>query len=110
MPRGKEGRHEGDATGHNNPTKTTAITTGSSKKRSKNYGHEHTDERARPDADVLAQDAKVHPTHEGLSKLPHKADSRELELEGEKRSGSDSNAHSGRKRSRLHENHRDRNS
>jgi hypothetical protein len=107
MPRGKEGRHEGDATGHNNPRKTTDITTGSSKKRSKNYGHDHAEERAHPGA--LAQDAKVHPMREGLSQLPHKADSRELELEGEKRSGSDSNAHSARKRSRLHEDHRDRN-
>jgi hypothetical protein len=46
---------------------------------------------------------------EGLSKLPHKADSRALEQEGEKRSGSDSNAHKHRKGSRLNEEHSDQN-
>jgi hypothetical protein len=46
---------------------------------------------------------------EGLSELPHKADSRALEQEGEKRSGSASNAHKHRKGSRLHEDHSDEN-
>ena len=105
MPQGKLGGHTGDPTGHNNPRKTTPITTGSSKKRSKNYGHSGEQEQSgKP-----AQDAKVHPMQEGLSKLPHEADSRALEAEGEKRSGSDSNASKHRKGSRLHEDHADQN-
>jgi hypothetical protein len=105
MPKGKLGGHTGDATGHNNPRKTTPITTGSSKKRAKNYGHGE----ARKRSGKPAQDAKVHPMQEGLSKLPHEADSRTLELEGERRSGSDSDANKHRKGSRLHEDHRDEN-
>jgi hypothetical protein len=108
MPRGKLGRHPGEETGHNNPRKSTPDTTGSSKKRSKNCGHDHGEERER--SGKPAQDAKVHPMQEGLSKLPHKADSRALEQEGEKRSGNDSNAHKHRKGSRLHEDHHDENS
>jgi hypothetical protein len=42
-------------------------------------------------------------------KYSKKADSRLMQERGEKRSGSDSDAHSGRKQSRLHENHRDQN-
>src|SRR5271166_5220119 len=38
-----------------------------------------------------------------------KADSRLMQERGEKRSGSESDAHSGRKRSRLHEDHSDQN-
>jgi hypothetical protein len=58
---------------------------------------------------VQAQDAKVHPLQQGLSKLPHKADSRALDQEGEKRSGSDSHAHKHRNGSRMHEDHSDQN-
>jgi hypothetical protein len=42
-------------------------------------------------------------------KLSKKADSRLMQESGEKRSGSHSNAHSGRKQSRLHESHKDEN-
>src|SRR5216684_2266571 len=42
-------------------------------------------------------------------KSSKKADSRLMQERGEKRSGSDSDAHSGRKRSRLHEGHKDEN-
>jgi hypothetical protein len=42
-------------------------------------------------------------------KYSKKADSRLMQERGEKRSGSDSDAHSGRKRSRLHEDHSDQN-
>jgi hypothetical protein len=42
-------------------------------------------------------------------KSSKKADSRLMQERGEKRSGSDSDAHSGRKRSRLHEHHQDQN-
>jgi hypothetical protein len=103
MPRGKLGSHTGEATGHSNPRKTTPITTGSSKKRSKNYGHDRSEEDEQ--SGKPAPDAKVHPMLEGHSKLPHKADSRALEVEGEKRSGSASHAHKPRKGSRLHEDH-----
>lgn len=41
--------------------------------------------------------------------LSKKAQSEVMEAEGEKRSGSDSNAHGGRKKSRMHESHRDQN-
>jgi hypothetical protein len=42
---------------------------------------------------------------EGLSEPPHKANSRALEVEGERRSGGASNANKHRKGSRLHEDH-----
>ena len=42
-------------------------------------------------------------------KYSKKADSRLMQERGEKRSGSESDAHSGRKRSRLHEDHSDQN-
>ena len=54
-------------------------------------------------------DSKVHQDKEDKGNRPKKADSRLMEAEGEKRSGSDSDAHGGRKASRLHENHRDQN-
>ena len=54
-------------------------------------------------------DSKVHQDKEDKQNRPKKADSRLMEEEGEKRSGSDSDAHSGRKSSRMHENHRDQN-
>ena len=54
-------------------------------------------------------DPKVHQDKEDKENRPKKADSRLMEAEGEKRSGSDSDAHSGRKASRQHENHRDEN-
>ncbi len=54
-------------------------------------------------------DSKVHQDKEDKQNHPKKADSRLMETEGEKRSGSESDAHSGRKASRLHESHRDQN-
>src|SRR2546421_912961 len=42
-------------------------------------------------------------------KSSKKADSQLMQERGEKRSGSDSDAHSGRKQSRIHENHKDEN-
>jgi hypothetical protein len=44
-----------------------------------------------------------------VKKLSKEADSRLMEERGEKRSGSESNAHHGRKQSRLHEHHQDEN-
>jgi hypothetical protein len=58
------------------------------------------------DPDKVAQHAL--PPHEGpRDGLERKADSELLEYLGERRDGSDSNAHRGRKQSRLHEDHRD---
>ncbi len=54
-------------------------------------------------------DSKVHEDKQDKDNRPKKADSRLMEAEGEKRNGSDSDANSGRKHSRLHENHRDQN-
>jgi predicted nucleic acid-binding Zn-ribbon protein len=54
-------------------------------------------------------DSKLHEDEQDKQNRPKKADSRLMEEEGEKRSGSASDAHSGRKQSRLHENHRDQN-
>jgi hypothetical protein len=105
MPQGKLGGHTGEATDHNNPRKTTPITTGTWKKRAKNYGHGEEHEQS----DRPARDAKVHPMQEGLSQLSHKANSPALEQGGEKRSGSDSHARKPRKGSRLHEDHSDEN-
>ena len=42
-------------------------------------------------------------------KMSKKADSQLMQERGEKRSGSDSDAHSGRKQSKLHEDHKDEN-
>lgn len=54
-------------------------------------------------------DSKLHEDKQDKQNHPKKAESRLMEEEGEKRSGSDSDAHGGRKQSRLHENHRDQN-
>lgn len=50
-----------------------------------------------------------HQEAEYQKKISEKADSRRMQERGEKRSGSDSNAHSGRKQSRLHETHKTEN-
>jgi hypothetical protein len=50
-----------------------------------------------------------HQPEKNKKKHSKKADSRLMQERGEKRSGSDSDAHSGRKRSRLHEDHKDEN-
>ena len=106
MPRGKRSKYTGEETGNNEPEKSTEITTGTYRKAST------TREEAREGLDThrQAQDTKVHPPHEGASRLTEKADSLAREAAGERRSGSESNAHGGRKRSRLHENHRAQNS
>src|SRR6266705_1973714 len=50
-----------------------------------------------------------HQPEDYKKKYSKKADSRLMQERGEKRSGSDSDAHSGRKQSRLHEDHKDEN-
>ncbi len=105
MAKGKLGTYKGDETGRNDPKKSEITTTGSYKKAEtyKKQAAEH------KDPGQVGQHANVPPRTEGDAGLTLKADSRALEVLGEKRSGSDSAAHSGRKRSRLHEDHRDRN-
>jgi hypothetical protein len=88
----------------NNPRKSEVITTGTYKtektRREQIARHE--------DPDKVAQHA-LRPHERPRGGLERKADSRLLERLGERREGSDSNAHRGRKQSRLHEDHRDRN-
>jgi len=50
-----------------------------------------------------------HQSKKHKKKISKKADSQLMQERGEKRSGSDSDAHSGRKQSRLHEDHKDEN-
>jgi len=106
MPKGKLGSDTGATTGRNNPEKSTEITTGTYRKAST------TREEAERGEDIhkQAQDAKVPPLREGKRALTDKANSPLRQATGERRSGSASNAHSGRKQSRLHENHRAQNS
>jgi hypothetical protein len=86
--------------GRNQPEKSTVITTGSYKKeetyRAQALAHEPTNRRA--------QSAGVSPTRVIPPEVTtKKQDSRARMARGERRSGSDSNAHRGRKNSRLHE-------
>jgi hypothetical protein len=86
----------------NNPRKSEVITTGTykTKKTRKEQIARH------EDPNKVAQHAL--PPHEGpRGGLERKADSKLLEHQGERREGSDSNAHRGRKQSRLHEDHRE---
>lgn len=53
--------------------------------------------------------SKLHQDRQQKREHTKKADSRLMAEEGEKRSGSDSNAHRGRKHEKLHENHADQN-
>ena len=105
----KHGRHQ-HSEGHsqlperNNPGKSEVITTGT-------YKTEKTREEQialHEDPNKVAQHA-LPPHEEPRGGLDRKADSRLLERLGATRDGSDSNAHHGRKQSRLHENHRDQN-
>lgn len=106
MPRGKLRKFTDEETGHNDPEKSTPITTGTYRKGSTT----REEEREGKDIHAQAQDAKVRPMREGKRALTDKADSIGRQAAGEKRSGSDSNAHSGRKQKRLHAHHRDENS
>jgi hypothetical protein len=93
----KKGQHNNDARdqdiarSRNNPKKSMPITTGTYKKLEtyKKQAALHQDPAKKPQA------AKPlwHPDTREL--LPHEADSRERALEGDKRSGSDSNADKG---------------
>ena len=94
-----------ESAGRNNPKKSTVITTGTYKK------HATTEKQAaeHQNSSNQAQDEKVPASIDPTLGRSHKADSRAMEAEGEKRSGSDSDASKHRKGSRLHENHHDEN-
>lgn len=100
MPKRHQQRPAKEVHGRNKARKSTVITTGEYKK--KETYEEQAREHKNPDK--LAQDAKVPP----LRVIPpdvttKRQDSEAMMEEGERRSGSDSDAHSGRKNARLHE-------
>src|SRR5437588_9791134 len=105
MPKRHQQRPAKEAAGRNNPEKSTEITTGTYKK------HETYEKQAaeHKTTEGLPQDAKVPPHTDPSEGRPKKAESQVMEEMGEKRSGSDSNAHKPRKDSRLHESHKDEN-
>ncbi|SRR5579883_1208388 len=100
MPKRHQQRPAKEIHGRNNPEKSTVITTGTYKKQ-ETY-QEQAREHENPNK--VAQEAKVPPErvmHPDVT--TKKQDSEAMMEEGERRSGSGSNAHSPRKNSRLHE-------
>jgi len=86
--------------GHNNPKKSTVITTGTYKKK-KTY---EVQAREHENPAKLPQRAKVHPERVIPPDVTtKKQDSQAMMEEGEHHSGSDSNAHKHRKGDKLHE-------
>ncbi len=104
MPKRHQQRPAKESAGRNNPKKSTVNTTGTYKK-PETY-HEETIEHQDPYK--VAQDEKVPASLDPTEGRSHKAESQEMAEEGEKRSGSDSNAHTSRKGSRLHDEHKAR--
>lgn len=100
MPKRHQQRPARESHGRNNPKQSTVITTGPHKKK------ETYEEEAREHKDPFkqAQEAKVHPKKVVPPDVTtKKQDSQAMMEEGEKRSGSDSDASTHRKGSRLHE-------
>src|SRR5258708_2867857 len=99
MPKRHQQRLAKEIHGRNNPKKSTVITTGPYKKPEtvREQASEH------KDPNKVAQEAKVPPSRDPSEGRTHEADSQARMQEGEKRSGSDSNAASPRKDERLHE-------
>ena len=100
MPKRHQQRPAKEIHGRNNPEKSTVITTGTYKK------EETYEEQAREHENPgkLPQEAKVPPKRVIPPEVTTKeADSEAMMEEGERRSGSDSNAHKPRKDDRLHE-------
>ena len=99
MPKRHQNRRFDQIVGRNNPKKSTVITTGPYKKPEtyKKEAEEH------KDPDKIAQEEKVPPSFDPTAGMSHKADSRAMMLEGEKRSGSYSDASKHRKGRKLHE-------
>ncbi len=100
MPKRHQQRPAREIQGRNNPDKSTVITTGTYKKKktSEEQAREH------KNSAKLPQEAKVPPKRVmNPDVTTNREDSEKMMEEGERRSGSHSNAHSGRKNSRLHE-------
>jgi hypothetical protein len=99
MPKRHQQRIAKEQAGRNNPRKSTVITTGTprTKKTVRKEELEH------KDTGKIAQEEKVPPMWDPTEGRSHKAESREVMEEGEKRSGSHSDAHKHRKGARLHE-------
>lgn len=99
MPKRHQQRIAKEQAGRNNPRKSTVITTGTprTKKTVRKEEIEH------KDINKLPQEEKVPPMWDPTEGRSHEAESRAMMEEGEKRSGSDSDAHKHRKGARLHE-------
>ncbi len=100
MPKRHQQRPAKEIHGRNKAEKSTVITTGTYKKKEtyKEQAQKHENPAKLP------QEAKVPPKRVIPPEVTTKRqDSEAMMEEGERRSGSDSNAHSGRKDSRLHE-------
>src|ERR1700756_2099412 len=99
MPKRHQQRPAKEAAGHNNPKKSTVITTGTYKKQEtiREQALEHKDPYK------VAHKAKAPPKLDPTEGRTHEAESREMMEEGEPRVGSDSNARTTRKASRIHE-------
>lgn len=102
MPKRHQNRPAKEQVGRNNPKKSTVITTGTSRK------HEtvHKEGAEHKDTTRIAQEEKVPPTFDPTEGRSEKAQSQVMSEEGETRSGSNSNASSHRKGSRLHDHNR----
>ena len=99
MPKRHQQRIAKEQAGRNNPRKSTVITTGTPRKKAT----VRKEEIEHKDTHKIAQEEKVPATLDPTEGRSHKADSRAMTDEGEKRSGSDSDAHKHRKGARLHE-------
>lgn len=105
MPKRHQQRPAKTSAGRNKPRKSTVITSGTYKKpettRQQIIHHE--------DPGRLPQKEKIPPSRDPSEGLTHLADSQAMSEEGEKRSGSDSNASKHRKGARLYEDHTNQN-
>ena len=99
MPKRHQQRIAKEQAGRNNPRKSTVITTGTPRKKEtvRKEAIEHKDTAKIP------QEEKVPPMWDPTEGRSHKAESQAMMEEGEKHSGSDSDAHKHRKGARLHE-------
>jgi hypothetical protein len=99
MPKKHQQRPAKTSAGRNNPKKSTVITSGTYKKpetyRQQAIAHEN--------PEPLPQEAKAPPSRDPSEGRTRLADSQAMAEQGEKRSGSDSDANKHRKGGRLHE-------
>lgn len=98
MPKRHQQRPAKEEVGRNNPEKSTPITTGTPKKE-ETYRREATEHK---NSTPVPQHEKVPPSRDLHPGLTHKADSQGRMEDRERRSGSESNAHRGRKAPQVH--------